>query len=184
MMGTDFLSQVLTKCVSQLIFSCVTEKFLQYLPIRIQEIQLRLGIKAKRPLKCVCIGVICIKKGELDSAKVFRFEPMNHGCHCAAGTSGEAKKLNQLQMTGGQIYCRGIGGFQVRSSRGGYGQHYRRLRWSGSHSGSGGIGQCSGHRSSCIYWPYRSAGYLQRTGGKYSGGSETKDGIPDESIGN
>ena len=55
--------------------------------------------------------VVSIEEGKFDAAKIFCFEPMNHGRHCAAGTSGKAKELHQLQPTGCQADRRRVSCF-------------------------------------------------------------------------
>jgi len=95
--GQFWSLQVLRKHAFKFIFRNIANKFLQDISIGIQKIKLRLIIKSKRTLERICVGIVGIKIGEFDFAKILRFKPMNHGRHCAAGTSGEAEKFHQLQ---------------------------------------------------------------------------------------
>ena len=90
--------------------------FFNTFPLASSKIELGLIIKAKCALECICVGIVGIKIGKLDFAKIFRFKPMNHGRHCAAGTSGKAEKFHQLQLTGCQADRGRVGGFQVGSA--------------------------------------------------------------------
>lgn len=76
-----------------------TNKFLQHVSISVQQVELGLVSKSECALECICVGIVGIKIGELDLARILRFKPMNHGRHCAAGTSGKAEKFHQLQLT-------------------------------------------------------------------------------------
>jgi hypothetical protein len=57
------------------------------------------------------IGVIGIQISKFDLAKIFRFEPMNHGRHCTAGTSGKAEEFDELYIPGSETNRIGISGF-------------------------------------------------------------------------
>ena len=59
---------------------------------------MRLVVKTKLALERLCLGVICIEKGKLNTTVIFNFEPMNHGRHCAAGRSGKAEEFYKLQI--------------------------------------------------------------------------------------
>ena len=55
----------------------------------------------------------------LSAFLLFCFEPMDHGRHRAAGPSGEAEELDELQPAGSQADRLRVGGMQLGAARGG-----------------------------------------------------------------
>lgn len=90
------LLQIRVEQISKIILADKTHQLLQNIPIRIQQIKLGLVHKTERALERLGIGVVGIKKTKLDLAIILCFEPMNHGRHGAADTSGKAEEFHQL----------------------------------------------------------------------------------------
>lgn len=82
----------------ELVFSHKSDQFFQNIPIRIQNIELRLVGKSELPLKIERAGIVSIQIGKSYAAKILCFKPMNHGRHGAASPSGKTEKFNQLQL--------------------------------------------------------------------------------------
>jgi hypothetical protein len=111
--------EIFVEQVSEIILRDEADQFLQHIAVRIQKIKLGLIDKPQRALEGFGVGVVGIEVTEFDPAKIFRFKPMNHGRHGAAGTSGKAKKFHQLQLPGRKIdRCR-VGGFERIAAGGG-----------------------------------------------------------------
>ena len=70
-------------------------------------------------LKGLRVPVVGIQIHKIDPAEIFCFEPMNHGRHGAAGTSGESEEFHELQLPGSEVDRAWVGGVQVRTARGG-----------------------------------------------------------------
>jgi len=85
-----------------------------------------LVLEAQGTLEIECLPVVCIEKTKFDSAGIFCFKPMNHGRHGAAGASGEAEEFDELDSTRREADRRRVGGFEIRSARGGDGERGRR----------------------------------------------------------
>jgi hypothetical protein len=92
------LLQVFIEHRSKLIFRDVTDQLLDQIPLSVQKVKLRLIVKTECMLENIGAWIIRIQIRKLDLAKIFRFKPMNHGRHCAAGTSGKAKEFDELQL--------------------------------------------------------------------------------------
>jgi hypothetical protein len=164
----NILLKMFIEQISKIVLSSRSNQFFQKIPVRIQKIEFRLVDKTEFALKVEGVGVIGVKITELDSAKILCFKPMYHGRHGAAGTSGEAKKLDQLQPTRGKADCSGIGGFEVRSTGGGDGQNggdgnSRLNLGNGCFNNRSGAYSGSGFRSCGISGGGRGAGNCQKS---------------------
>jgi hypothetical protein len=164
-----FLLKIFVEQISQIIFGDETHKLLNHISFRIQKVELGLVVKTEGALEFVGLRIVGIKVRKLDSAKILCFEPMNHGRHGAARTSGKAEEFNKLQSARSQADRCGICGFQVWAAGGGNGLHgnfrgdclgcFRRsgVCWC---FGSGNDGRWRGLRGRlfCLGWSGRSAG--------------------------
>ena len=87
---------------------------------------LDLDLSIKNGLECLleikCTRVVGIQVGKLYFAEIFCFEPMDHGRHRSACTSGKAKEFQELQSARCQTDRHGVRGMQIRSARGGDGR--------------------------------------------------------------
>ena len=102
--------------VFELLFRCVSHPFLQDVSLCIEQVHFRLVVKAERTLEIVSARVIGVKIRELDFAEILCFEPMDHGRHRAAGSSGKAEEFDELQSAGCQADGGGVGGVKVWSA--------------------------------------------------------------------
>ena len=81
---------------SKLIFRNVTDQLPDQVSLAIQKVKLGLVVKTERTLENISLRIVGIQIRKLHFAKIFRFEPMNHGRHGAAGTSGKAEEFDEL----------------------------------------------------------------------------------------
>ena len=91
------LGKILQECGFEFLLWNKTHPFFKNLPAGIQQVEFRLESETKDALEIQRHRIIRVEIGELDPAKILRFEPMNHGRHRTAGASGETEKLDQLQ---------------------------------------------------------------------------------------
>ena len=107
---------ILCEHALELFCCCISHPFFEQISISVKQVNFWLVIKAQRPLKITREWIVGIQVGELDLAKVLRFEPMNHGRHGTAGTSGKAEELHELELPGCEIDRGRVGGFEVGSA--------------------------------------------------------------------
>jgi hypothetical protein len=106
--------QILGKHFFELFLACVAYPFFQNIPVSVKQVDFGLVVKAECLLKVERARVICIEVRELYFSEIFCFEPMNHGRHGAAGTSGEAEEFHKLELPGSQAHGRRIGSMEIR----------------------------------------------------------------------
>jgi hypothetical protein len=103
----------------KLFLACVTDPLLKYLPIGIQQVKFGLVVKTQGLLEILGLRIIGVEVGKPDPAKIFGFQPMDHGRHRAAGRSGKTEKFHKLQPTRSQVDGLWIGGMKLGSAGGG-----------------------------------------------------------------
>jgi hypothetical protein len=116
------LLHIRCKNILKLFLGLITDPLMQDISLSIDEIETWTIFETQSIAKFFGLWVADFQIGKFDLAKIFRFEPMDHGRHLLAGRSPEFKEFDKLQTARCQFDGGRVGGFEVGSARSGDGK--------------------------------------------------------------